>query len=202
MQKIRERAGVSQAKLAERLGDLGLDYVGEDAIGKIEKAERNVSVDEHLAIALALGVPPHVLLVPWMREGFTSAAPAFEMRGDVMSRWLRGISVPTSVADYSPDNREAVERLWRTERPDVERLALESDGYRALASELEQFAELLAAQDLADHERGEISGELARMATRLKKHRNQLLEVHLKPRDQLLQERKNAELKARRKPAR
>ena len=48
----RERAGLTQAKLAEALGET------QSTISKIERAERRIDVIELLAICAAVGVPP------------------------------------------------------------------------------------------------------------------------------------------------
>ena len=58
MRRLRARRGWSQETLAEKAG-LHRTY-----IGGIERAERNVGVDNVEAIAGALGVAPHELLRP------------------------------------------------------------------------------------------------------------------------------------------
>ncbi len=56
MRRLRREAGKSQEELAER-ADLHRTYVG-----SIERAERNLSLDNIERLALALGVEPAALL--------------------------------------------------------------------------------------------------------------------------------------------
>jgi transcriptional regulator with XRE-family HTH domain len=60
---IRERRGLSQAELAQRLSDLGRPMVA-TAIAKIEGRSRRVDVDDLVALATALNVMPARLLLP------------------------------------------------------------------------------------------------------------------------------------------
>lgn len=59
LRRFRKELGLSQEALAD-LADLHRTYVG-----AIERAERNVSVDNICRLAHAVKVPPHNLLTPF-----------------------------------------------------------------------------------------------------------------------------------------
>lgn len=63
VRRLRVAAGLSQEALADRAG-LHRTY-----ISSIERAERNVSLQNIFAIAEALGVNPDVLILPPPRSG-------------------------------------------------------------------------------------------------------------------------------------
>lgn len=66
LKKSRRRRDWTQDKLAKRMKDLGMS-IDRASIAKIEQGKRGVSVDEALALSLALGVAPIHLLMPRSR---------------------------------------------------------------------------------------------------------------------------------------
>ncbi len=61
---LRKKRGLSQQELSERLGELGRPMLP-SALSKIESGDRGVDVDDLAAIAVALGVNPSRLLLPF-----------------------------------------------------------------------------------------------------------------------------------------
>lgn len=63
VRRIRERKGLSTYQLATELKKVGRP-IAASAIGKIERAERRVTVDELMALAVVLDINPSTLLFP------------------------------------------------------------------------------------------------------------------------------------------
>lgn len=61
--RLRKARGVSTYKLSDKLKSAGRP-IAPSAIAKIERGERQVTVDELMAIAASLGVSPSALLLP------------------------------------------------------------------------------------------------------------------------------------------
>jgi transcriptional regulator with XRE-family HTH domain len=77
LKQVRDRRGLTQAQLSERLSHLGypIDRV---TLSKIEKGgarAQNVKLEEVLAIAYALDVSPKHLIVPYSQESRLSVVP-------------------------------------------------------------------------------------------------------------------------------
>jgi transcriptional regulator with XRE-family HTH domain len=119
IRQLRQRHGMSQQQLADRLGTLGspLDRV---AIAKLETGQRRLPLDEALLFALALDVAPASLFLP--RDGGNDDV---QLAGEVTvtaaqaRRWLAG--------QEPLDGQDA--RIWFAEAPD-EVMAAALDGAR------------------------------------------------------------------------
>ncbi|MEV4784004.1 helix-turn-helix transcriptional regulator [Streptomyces tuirus] len=61
--RLRKSCGLSIYSLSDRLGETGRP-ITPSAIGKIERQERQVTVDDLAALAVALGTSPSALLLP------------------------------------------------------------------------------------------------------------------------------------------
>lgn len=88
---FRERQGWSQRQLAERLEVLGYP-INRVTLAKIEGGgtrARNVSVEEMLALAAALSVPPLMLLVPLDGRRLL-ATPSTPMGSVLALNWIEG----------------------------------------------------------------------------------------------------------------
>lgn len=89
---IRQRRGLSGAKVAERMGDAGVSWT-RGTIAKLETGRRQtVSIDEVIALAYALDVPVVHLLPPTLKEDAAELALKFETTDDVMAT-LHGIEL-------------------------------------------------------------------------------------------------------------
>jgi len=64
LKRIRTAAGLTQAELSARIGDLGYKILPA-SIGKIETQDRRVEVDDLMVLSVALNVSPLSLLLPW-----------------------------------------------------------------------------------------------------------------------------------------
>ena len=91
---VRKRRGWSVAKLAEQCAKVGVPQLTEEVIGNIERRrnDRDVTVDELLALAYALSVNPIHLLVPPDASGLDSYAitPAKTESATAVREWIRG----------------------------------------------------------------------------------------------------------------
>jgi transcriptional regulator with XRE-family HTH domain len=89
----RSRKGWSQQRLADELE--ALDFpIDRSAIAKIESGERGkVSLDEVMAFAYALGVPPMSLIVPRAAGGTIRIAGNVEMPATEATAWWREVDV-------------------------------------------------------------------------------------------------------------
>jgi transcriptional regulator with XRE-family HTH domain len=86
---IRTTRRVTQRALAARLAELGvkLDY---SAVARIEQGARGISLNEAVAIALALEVTLESLLVPSESHERIEATPAVTVDRDQYRTWVRG----------------------------------------------------------------------------------------------------------------
>jgi transcriptional regulator with XRE-family HTH domain len=103
LRRIRESQGLTTAKLAERLAELGRPIVP-TGITKIENKDRQVNVDDLLALAWALGVPPVSLLLPPEAEAEYRVTPTVSSTAVRAYRWLIGTKPPPldPAADQHP----------------------------------------------------------------------------------------------------
>jgi transcriptional regulator with XRE-family HTH domain len=91
----RERKGWSQKQLAARLAKLGFD-VHQTTIGKWEAGERRITLDEALAISVALDVSPaHMVAGSYLGGAFGRASIGLTANTDPVSpremrMWVRG----------------------------------------------------------------------------------------------------------------
>ena len=95
LKQVRQRRGWTQAQLSRRLSEL--DYpIDRVTLSKIERGgerAQNVKLQELLAIAYALGVPPVQMMFPYEDEtrvrviGKQPPAPADDVRGWIAGQW-------------------------------------------------------------------------------------------------------------------
>lgn len=138
LRTARERNGMSQQAVAERLGQLGLS-LHQTAIAKIEAGRRSVSVEELFALAIALNVAPVHVVVPFDAAEVIRLAP--EHKGDHagwVREWVRGA--------HPLPGQDA--RIYQTFVPDDE---WRRDGASAVGASalIARAAELLEAGDLS-----------------------------------------------------
>lgn len=124
VKEVREglRPKVSQVELARRLTELGIE-THQVTVSRIETGDRDVSIDEAFAIAVALGASPLFLL----SGGYTSESVAVTGRTSIspslMYYWLRAERPPPGGDEATFfDNVPIEERLDRLGRG-VEHLA-------------------------------------------------------------------------------
>jgi transcriptional regulator with XRE-family HTH domain len=133
---LRARRNLSQPELSERLAAVGRP-MGVSALSKIEKATRRVTVDDLVALALALGTNPNALLLPHAPEGEQTA-----LTSEVTSAWWRAWQwaageVPLELPDAAAADPATMIDWYETTRPhkDPDEIAAEIANVRTLRRE-------------------------------------------------------------------
>jgi transcriptional regulator with XRE-family HTH domain len=88
-QKIRKTRRLTLAQVAERMSDLGRPMTL-NGVSKIERGNRGVDLDDVVALARALDVPPLVLVLPIGSEPAVELLPGYEVRPWTAARWFTG----------------------------------------------------------------------------------------------------------------
>jgi transcriptional regulator with XRE-family HTH domain len=154
LHELRSERKLSQTALARRLNDLGTG-LDRSAIARIESATRRVTITEAVALAAALDVPLHTLLITAVDEE-VALTPALTMRMPFAAAWLIG---------EMPLDREDVEGY--STAGDLIRLATSIErALPQLLSERSTKREVEMARALAAKERLH-ADELERTADRL-----------------------------------
>lgn len=105
---LRGRLALSQQQLADQLAEIAFP-LDRSAISKIESGQRNVSIDEALAIAVALGVEPAALLFP-RTTADVRIAPKMVVSNTRAAMWFRGM--------HPLSDRPDMQRRFYEERDD------------------------------------------------------------------------------------
>ena len=148
--KYRKAAGLTQPELAMRVADLGVE-IGRGAIANIEAGGREdssetknasraagVTVTELLAFALALDVPPVLLLVP-LGDVDAMTVGNVTMHPDYARRWIAGEEPPARWREGEAGGRSFGVARWSTNSRVVDRFRELHEAYEPL----ERSAELL-----------------------------------------------------------
>jgi transcriptional regulator with XRE-family HTH domain len=88
-QKVRKARGLSLATVAERMTTLGRPMTL-NSVSKIELQKRGVDLDDLVALARALDVPPLVLVFPIGDKPTVELLPGYEVRPWTAARWFTG----------------------------------------------------------------------------------------------------------------
>lgn len=131
VREVREDRGYSLRQLADRVAELGHTFDA-SALMRLERGDRRASVDDLIALSLALDVSPDSLLVPIDDELTMVDVPGLGPRtaSDVRD-WLTGRLLMYRQGRSDDENR-AASRRWFAQRPLYEQRALEHDGVRTL----------------------------------------------------------------------
>jgi transcriptional regulator with XRE-family HTH domain len=86
---VREQLLLSQADLAQRLRDLDV-RIDQATIARLETGSRRISVDEVLALAVALGVNPLFLFAASFTRETVQVTPTITAGPQLMLHWFRG----------------------------------------------------------------------------------------------------------------
>lgn len=97
---LRGRLGWSQSELARRMAINGYSW-DRTTVAKIEKATRQVNVDDLVALAHVLGLPPIALLVPSDRSQRVAVTPYAEEVGGNLWRWMTATTFRGGNAELS-----------------------------------------------------------------------------------------------------
>ena len=88
MKRYRERRGWTQERLAEELKSIGSLVDDRAKVAKIETSVRGVSLDEAIAIAWALALPPPLLFLPLGEDDVEIEHVTIDAEG--ARRWVTG----------------------------------------------------------------------------------------------------------------
>jgi transcriptional regulator with XRE-family HTH domain len=163
LKELRERRGMTQQQLADRLGELGVDpQPARATIARTELGERNVSLDETMAYAAALDVSPARLILPVTKVVPVAITPKRVVNPGVARRWLRGqVALPGQDA-----------RTFSTDVSDEEWEALENNTLQFILHRTQELIDATVADDreaMADAVDA-LSDELARMRAAKERH--------------------------------
>lgn len=148
IKELRQRRGLSVAKLATRCEELGMPKLNRDVITNIEVIGRrqDVGVTELMVLALALDVPPALLLVPLDGRTDLQVTPEITMSSMRALFWLAGERHPVDDPEQRKRWRETIgpihqhrsyqEFFWRAFRA-------ESRDHDALAAELRELSRVI-----------------------------------------------------------
>jgi transcriptional regulator with XRE-family HTH domain len=155
MQEVRVRRRWSQQELADRLDEMGW-LADPSTLGRIEAESRDVSLNDAVAIAAALGPSLNSMIVPLgsPKDVQIELAPKLRVAPSQARSWLRG---------HAP-LREQDRRTYFTEVSDEEFHRMQQTGLSVVLGLLQQIVDALlnddreSAADLVD----ELNRQLAR----------------------------------------
>lgn len=102
VRQAREDLGWSQQELVDRLAEIGVNW-SRPTVAQLELGKRGTTVDDLMAVALALEVAPHVLLYPPAGADVDVAGEA--LPGPDLANWL-----------FQPDQSPYSGEVERSER--------------------------------------------------------------------------------------
>lgn len=157
LKKVRRQRSWSTKALAERCAELGAPQITASVLMNIEsgrkgndgRRRRSVTVEELLALASALEVPPVDLLVPedLADDGAYSITPELTVRASVARDWISGqgfLKTPETTAElaeairWMPQTRAGkVVRAWFTPERQREQLRATKE-FEEMTSEAEE----------------------------------------------------------------
>jgi transcriptional regulator with XRE-family HTH domain len=107
IKELRRERGLTAARLAERCAELGAPAITTNVVSNIETRRRDVNVDELMAFALALDVPPVSLLTPTTPDTDQPMPAPLALTRDVqvddpllLRRWIRGQQALPTTQDH------------------------------------------------------------------------------------------------------
>lgn len=126
VKRLRERRGLTIYEMSARLRKADRP-ITPAAVGKIERQQRQVTVDDLVALSVVLGVPPSALLLPLDDRPSTTfeVTGAGEVRGDVAWDWADGrrpLKPIPAKSEHDTEETVALEFLLYA-RPPVRRKA-------------------------------------------------------------------------------
>lgn len=109
VKRLREEQRLPYTELSERLAKMGrpIPVLG---LRRIERGERRVDVDDLMALARVLGVPPLMLLMPVGTDGQIEVIPGRRVSTWEAAQWVTGESPFPGSADEETDDFNAWHR--------------------------------------------------------------------------------------------
>lgn len=157
----RRKRGWTARQLAERCAELGATQITAATLANIEsgrrdkdgRRRRDVSVDELLALALALDVAPVHLLVPERVEPY-QVTPTVENDTVLVRNWVRGF-VPLPGTDWAwfITERPAHELPVRSSELPEDEIQRRRHWYKLIAGAILPVGEAMVHGDADDHRR-------------------------------------------------
>ncbi|MGH8792123.1 MAG: helix-turn-helix domain-containing protein [Stackebrandtia sp.] len=164
LRQIRKARGLGAADLAARCAELGAPHLTEHVIWNLETARRHLTLDDFLALAAALEVPPLSLLLPADDpNAIVEITPDLRLGAARVAAWVAGeVPLPGRDAGAFAQAAAAVPstRAW-TERPEADVDART----RFVAAHVQPRSDALAAE-ITESVRAAVEGFLDRLARR------------------------------------
>lgn len=111
MRKLRDERGLTAEALAHAMSDLGVPWQ-RDVVANIENGRRTgITVDELLALAVALEVTPAALLFDLEAESAEIAAGVQATPAEALM-WTWGMGALPGLTTARPDEAEQLRRVW------------------------------------------------------------------------------------------
>ncbi|MDP9430886.1 MAG: helix-turn-helix transcriptional regulator [Actinomycetota bacterium] len=89
LRRLREERGVTLSGLSDRMGELG-QPLGMTGLSKIENGRRGIDLDELVALARALEVPPLLLVFPLGVQEAVEVLPGANVETWAAAKWFTG----------------------------------------------------------------------------------------------------------------
>lgn len=139
VKEVREARGLSLRGLADRVQELGhtLDASG---LMRLERGDRRATVDDLIAVAIALDVTPDALIAS-LHDGDKIEVPGLGERPihSLRDWWCgRSIMLPN---EASQDENMARKQRWLSQRPLYEQRALQREGVATLMAETHRYVQ-------------------------------------------------------------
>ncbi|WP_395105271.1 multiprotein-bridging factor 1 family protein [Actinomadura sp. SCN-SB] len=125
VREVRKRRGWTAAQLAARCTEAGAPEITASVVTDLEtgrrdkttgRRRRNITVDELLALALALDVAPVHLLAP-LKEGAYWVTPGRAVKVGLLRHWIRGHEPLSDKTDRRTFFGEVPEQEWQPPPP-------------------------------------------------------------------------------------
>ncbi len=136
--ELRQRRGLTQQDLADKLGELGADpQPARATIARTELGDRNVSLDEAMAFAAALDISPSRLILPSTAVVRVAITPKLDVSASLARQWLRG--------QQALPGQDA--RTYRTDVSDEEWIALQDHTIQFVLARVQELIDATVADD-------------------------------------------------------
>jgi transcriptional regulator with XRE-family HTH domain len=145
---------MTQAELGVRLRELGVSGMRQETVARLEKGTRRVTLDDALAVAVALGIQPVWLLSGYMTDEPVRVVPALDepLSSREAWEWIRGgrpLGDPDVYFGVVPDEQRLVQQ-WRGIQNLDACLADLKDALRAYVRAEDGLAKNVAAGAIGD----------------------------------------------------
>ncbi|HEV2777889.1 MAG TPA: hypothetical protein VGX25_00655 [Actinophytocola sp.] len=189
----RRHRGWSRDRLAEECAKLGMPKLTAESFTNIESGRRKdgirrrlVTIDELVVIALALNIPPILLIVPYPDEREVELTPNTRLTTDVALRWFAGEDmndwrtierIKSTIVGHVPDeDTRSAALLWidataaigylRAYRSTIKARMAEGENFRHLTGILEDDS-LKSQWEIAKERRTQVAEQITELDTQI-----------------------------------